>query len=231
MTGAAAGVNGYELTEKEKEYARMIDYKNNINDGYNYINSFAPLQKNMEMLLNFNDVYHKYYKLSLDFENQKQFDKENSYIKFKDIKDSSIKYFIKDKLGIPFLNDYTDIVIPQQDSRLVKTVYNSPEFKTAIKTNYEKIKNGEFKNKSFNFNFNKTKDAHLTLGNVTLYNMRIVDGYICGTLIDYYDFKYLDYYKDTSLMTTFVNNNAYCQQEYGQLKNYLIIFPIRIKID
>ncbi len=79
--------------------------------------------------------------------------------------------------------------------------------------------------------FNQTKDAHLTLGNVTLYNMRIVDGYICGTLIDYYDFKYLDYYKDASLITTFVNNNAYYQQEYRQLKNYLIIFPIRIKID
>ncbi len=167
----------------------------------------------------------------MDFENQKQFDKENSYIKFKDIEDSSIKYFIKDKLGIPLLNDYTDIVIPQQDSRLVKTVYNSPEFKTAIKKNYEKIKNGEFKNKSFNISFDRTQDAHLTLGNVTLYNVRIVDGYICGSLIDYYDFKRLKYFDGTSLKTTFANNNAYYQQETGRLHNYLIIFPVRIPVD
>lgn len=89
-------------------------------------------------------------------------------------------------------------------------------------------------NKSFNFNFNKTKDAHLTLGNVTLYNMRIVDGYICETLIDYYNFSLTEKYKSNyykSLITLIANNNAYFQQETGRLHNYLIIFPVRIPID
>ena len=134
-------------------------------------------------------------------------------------------------LDIPAVYDYTDVVIPQQNSKLVKSVYSSPEFNNVIKANLEGIKSGRFKNKSFNITFDKTQDAHLTLGHATLYNMRVVDDYICGTLIDYYNFKYLKYFENTSIKTTFVNNNAYYQQETGRLRNYLIICPIRIPIE
>ena len=112
----------------------------------------------------------------------------------------------------------------------MKTVYNSPEFKDAIKSRLSGIKSGEYKNKSFNITFDKTQDAHLTLGHATLYNVRIVDGYICGTLIDYYNYKHLKYY-NTSIKATLANNNAYFQQETGRLRNYLIIYPIRIPVE
>ena len=235
MTGAAAGVTENNFLEKKDLTIQRLS--KSLADEYFYNLFLGDLQKRQELSNNYPEAYHKYYKLSLDYENQKQYNKENSYIKFKDIQSDEVKLYIKDnlkKLDIPYVDNYTDVVIPQQDSRLVKTVYNSPEFETAIKTHYEKIKKGEFKNNSFNISFDRTQDAHLTLGNVTLYNMRIVDGYICGTLIDYYNFSLTEKYKSNyykSLITLIANNNAYFQQETGRLHNYLIIFPVRIPID
>ena len=62
--------------------------------------------------------------------------------------------------------------------------------------------------------------------------MRVVDGYICGTLIDYYNFSLFDKYNlnYNSLKTLIANNNAYLQQNIGRLRNYLIIFPIRVPL-
>ena len=62
--------------------------------------------------------------------------------------------------------------------------------------------------------------------------MYIVDGYICGTLIDYYNFSLSEKYNYNydSLKTIIANNNAYFQQKIGRLRNYLIIYPIRIPI-
>ena len=122
-------------------------------------------------------------------------------------------------------------MIPQQDSKLVKTVYSSPEFKNSIMIHLGGIKSGKYISNFFPIEFNQTTDAHLIIGKAKLYNMRVVDGYICGTLIDYYNFKYLKYFENTSIKTTFVNNNAYYQQETGRLRNYLIICPIRIPIE
>ena len=228
MTGGAAPI--YELTDEEREYFINKELRNNAR----YSSSFAALQEYVELNNSSNEAYHKYYKLSLDYENQKQYNKENSYIKFKDIQNTDVKSFIKNNLemlDIPAVYDYTDVVIPQQNSKLVKTVYNSPEFKNVIKSNLSGIKSGKFKNKSFNITFDTTQDAHLILGHATLYNMRVVDDYVCGTLIDYYNFKHLKYYSGNSLLTVTANNNAYRQQQYGKLTNYLMIFPVRIPID
>ena len=232
MNGGAVSI--YELTDAEKESIRMKEYNNQIQNGYDYIYSLAPLQRYVELHSSNDDLYHKYYRLSLDYENQKQYNKENSYIKFKDIQNTDVKSFIKNNLemlDIPAVYDYTDVVIPQQNSKLVKTVYNFPEFKNVIKSNLSGIKSGKFKNKSFNITFDTTQDAHLILGHATLYNMRVVDDYVCGTLIDYYNFKHLKYYSGNSLLTVTANNNAYRQQQYGKLTNYLMIFPVRIPID
>ena len=232
MTSGAAPI--YELTNAEKKSIRMKEYNKQIQNGFDYTYSLAPLQRYVELHSSNNDLYHKYYRLSLDYENQKQYNKENVYVKFKDLQNEGVKSFIQnnlDKLDIPYVDNNTNVVIPQQDSRLVKTVYNSPEFKDAIKSRLSGIKSGEYKNNSFNITFDKTKDAHLTLGHATLYNVRIVDGYICGTHIDYYNYKYLKYYKGNSIFATAANNNAYRQQEYGKLTNYLIIFPISIPLD
>ena len=197
MTGGAA-----RIEEPKKSFLDaaqdelLLDYKiiNNIIGNFIYPMTFANLQEKQELSHNYSETYHKYYKLSLDYENQKQYNKENSYIKFKDIQNTDVKSFIKNNLemlDIPAVYDYTDVVIPQQNSKLVKSVYSSPEFKNVIKSNLSGIKSGRFKNKSFNITFDKTPDAHLTLGHATLYNMRVVDDYVCGTLIDYYNFKHI----------------------------------------
>ena len=129
MTGGAAPI--YELTDAEKEYMFNKELRNNSK----YYSSFAALQKYIELNNKNNIIYHQYYKLSLDYENQKQYNKENVYVKFKDLQNEGVKSFIQnnlDKLDIPYVDNYTDVVIPQQDSRLVKTVYNSPEFKILV---------------------------------------------------------------------------------------------------
>ena len=198
-----------------------------------YYFSFSFGQEMLAQLPTFNKIYHDYYKLSLDYYNKKQHNKENVYIKFNDIQDNNIKSFIKQQYSDADINDATDIVIPQQDSRLVKMVYNSPELKDVIRKNLPGIINGKYKNNFFSIVFDKTKDIHLTIGKAKLYNVRIVDGYICGTLVDYYDFEYLVYKwgknKD-SLFNILVNNNAYKQQILKKLTNYLLVFPVRIPL-
>ena len=117
---------------------------------------------------------------------------------------------------------------------VLRIVNNSDELKNALKEEYEKILKGEYKNKHFDVNFNQTKDAHLTLGKAKLYNMRVVDDYICGALIDYYDFDELNISKDdnyNSKLVKIANNNAYYQQEMSRLHNYLILMPIRFYLE
>ena len=233
MIGGAAPVEESNFIEKEDlTYKRLVKA---LSDEFFYNLFGGNLQEYAGKNNSFDEIYYKYYKLSLDYENQKQYNKENVYVKFKDLQNEGVKSFIQnnlDKLDIPYVDNNTNVVIPQQDSRLVKTVYNSPEFKDAIKSRLLGIKSGEYKNKSFNITFDKTQDAHLTLGHATLYNVRIVDGYICGTLIDYYNFSLSEKYNYNydSLKTIIANNNAYFQQETGRLKNYLIIYPIRIPV-
>ena len=226
------GVN--YLSEEEKEYVRKKEYLEYLK----YMNSLSRLQENIgkaDLPFDyFKQDFFKYYKLSLDFNNQKEINKDNVYIKFGEIKDDKTKTFIKENCNIPYLTDYTDVVIPQFDSSFFNTVMNSDELKNALKEEYEKILKGEYKNKYFDVNFNQTKDAHLTLGKAKLYNMRVVDDYICGTLIDYYDFDKLNISTDDkydSLITKIANNNAYYQQEIGRLHNYLILMPVRFSLE
>jgi len=217
---------------KHDEYSRQ----KLLNEVLYYSAILPSIISNIEKSSNFKELYHKYYKLSLDFNNQKEINKDNVYIKFGEIKDDKTKTFIKENCNIPYLTDYTDVVIPQFDSSFFNTVMNSDELKNALKEEYEKILKGEYKNKHFDVNFNQTKDAHLTLGKAKLYNMRVVDDYICGTLIDYYDFDKLGYKFEfgnlhnmiSSLKTILVNNSAYIQQEAGKLHNYIILMPIRV---
>lgn len=224
------------LSDKEREY---IDRKN----GLEYLKKMfdysvaGPIlqtdnQNSNSISLNYNCM--KYYMLSLSFNNLKEIYKENGYLKFGEIKDDKIKTFIQENCNIPNLNDNVDVVIPHIDSSLTKKVLDSVELQQAINKEYDRIKNGEYKNKHFDIVFNITEDVHLTIGKAKLYNMRVVDDYICGTLIDYYDFDELNYKFEQkglynivkSLITTTVNNTAYYQQETKNLHNYLILMPI-----
>ena len=106
------------LSDKEREY---IDRRN----GLEYLKKmlkqsiYSPvLQANIGKS-DFVDKLEwdcfKYYKLSLDFQNQKEIYKENSYLKFGEIKDDKIKTFIQENCNIPNLNDNVDVVIPHID--------------------------------------------------------------------------------------------------------------------
>lgn len=184
----------------------------------------------------------KYYKLSLDFDNIKERDKENAYIKLKNIKDLSLKNFIINGSDISNLNDNTDVVIPKPESSLTKKVMNSQEFNNAIQENKDAIKRGDFRNKALRIGFSSSRDLRLTLGHVTLYDLHYENGVLCGTVFDSYNFEkkhmelskelskisnpidMLRFMKDNMVIT--INNNVVKQQQQGKLRNYIIIFPI-----
>ena len=245
MTGAAAGVNNAWGSPNDDFLIHSDKFIQNkmseeINNGTLYkqqalvqkipeINSFLSL---------------KYYQLSLDFENQKLYDTENSYIKFKNIEDINLKNIIKETSDIKDLNANTDVVIPQYGSSFANKFMNSPEFINLIKEHEEDIRNGKYKNKCLNISFSVSKDLRLTVGHATLYNLRYVDGTLCGTFFDGYNFEHKkmelakelesaknlpDKFKvNKDALYLYINNNAFEQQKRGMLKNYLIVMPILV---
>ena len=223
MRTCGAKHEGKDTAEKTKvEYTLTDDFVNP--------KSLANWQGALELNNKSDAIYHKYYKLALDYENQKQFNKDNTYIKFKDIKDTSTKYFLKyeidDEVVRSQIKNSTDVVIPQYNSPLVQKVLNSNELKDTLNKNLTKIRNGDITHLVINY---KSFDLKATIGHGTIHNLKIVDDCVCGTHTDYYNFdnkKYADMY----YLLRFVNNNAYKQQQAGMLKNYLIIFPFRIPI-
>ena len=187
-------------------------------------------------------VYLKYYHISLDFENMKKNDKDNSYIKFKDIKNKHLKENIKKISDIEGLNDNTDVVIPQYGSPLMNKVLNSPEYIKVINDNLDNIKRGEYKNKFLPIAFSTSRDLRLTLGHALLYNLHYEKDVLCGTLWDGYNYelKKLELLKRINetksykvlpsigkeLIYKLINNNAVAQQKKGHLKNFIILMPI-----
>lgn len=201
-----------------------------------YPMTFAAGQEAIELFANYQQVYHNYYKLSLDFENMKQIDKDNSYILFKDIKDENLKKFIVSNYSDLYFINFKNIVIPQYNSKLMKLILDSKEIKDVLKNNFHDISYGKYKNKSLDIVFKQTRDLYLTIGKAKLYNMRVSNGYISGTLVDYYDFSEIYYnlkgynnYKN-SIVPVIANNNAVLQQNLGRLTNYFIVMPILIPV-
>ena len=187
-------------------------------------------------------IHMKYYKISLDLDNQKQYNKENAYIKFKDIDDSILKNIIKEQCDITNLNNNTDVVIPQYGSPFMNKFINSLEFVNFVKEHEANIKAGKYKNKCLPITFSSSRDLRLTVGHGAIYNPRYVDGVLYGTFWDGYNFehKHVQLMKELESISNLqdiynvgkdifnvsINNNAYEQQKHGLLKNYLIIMPI-----
>ena len=72
-------------------------------------------------------------------------------------------------------------------------------------------------------------DLALTLGKFNVYNLHIdFQGNINGTLIDYYDFSEM---KSGNPLIKFLNNLSYELQKLGILENYVIIMPIKIRLE
>ena len=118
---------------------------------------------------------------------------------------------------------------------------NSPEFKKLIKDNDVDIKKGKYKNKCLSISFSVSRDLRLTVGHATLYNLRYVDGILCGTFFDGYNFEHkkIDIEKSLTqkdsitqvgkdIFNITINNNAFEQQKRGMSKNFIIIMPILV---
>ena len=178
---------------------------------------------------------HIYYKLALDFENQKYMYVDNSYLKFKDLS-QNMKDVLKETCDMEISNN-TDVVRPHTDSELYHEIVKSDDFVNIIRDNITKIKNGELKDKKLSIAFNSFDLRH-TIGHATLYNLHYKDDVLFGTLFDGYDFeeKLLNLSKDCNSLSwgksaslvlgKFLNNNAYRQQEEGMLNNYILYMPI-----
>ncbi|MGN1153886.1 MAG: hypothetical protein ACI4S3_07640 [Candidatus Gastranaerophilaceae bacterium] len=184
----------------------------------------------------------KYYRIALDLENAKLYDKENNYLKFKDIDDNILKTEIRKSSDIENLNDCTDVVIPHIGSKLNQDIIKSQEFSKLIKENKEDIKKGKYKNKCLPITFSSSRDLRLTLGHAMMYNPRYIDGVLCATIWDGYNFEFKKAELLKNLLKTktyndlpyiikdiiykLINNNALKQQKLGKLRNFLIIMPI-----
>ena len=230
LTGTAGNIDDIDLNFIDKLYYLSAIYneiKNSRLDEFEYLQRVVAINNILPI------TFMKYYQLALDFENQKQFNKDNAYYKFKDIDDDGLRYHLQyevDNLKGK-IDDYTDVVIPQYNSPLFKKIMNSKELKNVLNANLSQIINGN--NNDILITFENYYNLPLVLGHGRLYNMRIKDECICGSYIDYYDFNKIIRKTDNSLILSFIinaNNNAYEQQEIGDLTNYLIIMPIRYPV-
>ena len=74
-------------------------------------------------------------------------------------------------------------------------------------------------------NFRCKKLHPTTLQHAKLINPKVENGYLYGTLVDYYDFS-----KRKNTIPNIPNNWGYDQQEKGILQNYYICVKIKVKI-
>ncbi len=170
----------------------------------------------------------KYYRISLDIDNQKKFDKTNSYVKFGQIEDSNIKDFIQSHYKQQNITDSTNVVIVQYNTSLMNNLINSNEFINAIAKEEDNIRNKIYKNNSFSISFKDDLNLALTIGKCNIYNPCFhKDDTFTATLVDYYDFEYLKYAPSIKkAILNAINNNAVIQQENGDLTNFVLIIPI-----
>ncbi len=111
------------------------------------------------------------------------------------------------------------------NSRISRAVKQSVEFREFL----AKLKTGSAPN---SISFDKTQDLHLSLGKVTVNNVKLNSkGHYSVVISDIYDFhkldvsKYLfkDFYKTR---TNAINNIAYYLQNFALLENYIFIIEI-----
>ncbi len=139
------------------------------------------------------------------------------------------------------------IVVPKETSRLYNYAKNSEALQRWVAKNYERIKNGENPTEEHvefpeNFSDSETRGLFATLHNMDIKNAKVNDD---GSLelrgIDPYDFERMEYQnplksknipeiseKVLKDILASINNNAYGQQEAGQLEKYLLSMPIKL---
>ena len=141
----------------------------------------------------------------------------------------------------------TTVVVPEPDSKLIQVIKRSDKIKNLIKSEYENIVNGEYKNKYFknglafeipgNESESWLDEMNLfgVLHNVDIFDIKRTNNRSIEFVIsDFYDFEYWSSQKDDdfkNMVIKKINNNANSQQRKGRLKPYVLYIPIEIKYE
>lgn len=169
-----------------------------------------------------------YYKLSLDYSNEKLYNNQNKYLKFVDL-DDDMKQFLLHKLRNEKIDNNTNVVLAHADSKLNDLLFDSATLKRTIKDNLKDIERGKYEKSSFPLIFGIDEfNLHATIKKCDIYGLKHNDlGCVTGTLVDYYDFTRIDTIPKTvkQALINGVNNNAYRQQQSGVLKPYILLAP------
>ena len=139
--------------------------------------------------------------------------------------DKNVQNEIK-KLGCP---DNSQGVIYNENSEMSKLFSNSPNLKKIVKNpnNLKDIIDNKYQN-GISFEFGKKNlllkneyDRYSSLQHAKIINPKIKNGYMIGTIVDYYDFS-----KRPNTVQNIPNNWGYDQQQKGILNNYYICVKI-----
>ena len=168
-----------------------------------------------------------YYRLSLEPEKYKKEDNENIFKKISDFDNTPLKRHLMqldDKI-----NSNTMVVLPKQESRLIKTIKQSSAIRNFILSHEKEIFHGQVRNKTLsNLNFYNENDLATLIGEAHVYNAYIdKTGSLYMQIPDYYNF--IDRGQETP--TEAINYNAYVQQEQGKLTNYVLLITIKFSKD
>lgn len=198
-----------------------------------------------------------YYKIALDLAEHPDkvvSNKRNKVFKVKNLPNTVNKKVVLDKIsrGLNLdLNNPEDmkkaeevtVVVPTENSKLVKVIKRSDKIKDLIKNEYQDIINDKLKDKYLDgglefeqptFKTNSKRDKSTLFGvihNADIYDIRQNKDSISLVISDFYDFDYLEIYKNDNPSTKeikIINNKAYEQQKAGKLKPYVLYIPIEL---
>ena len=226
-------------------------FMENLYFNYGFLSPKAAIQKALAKAPIWKSSAKEYYQHSLkraDGEEPTDFMKQNNdFRKLDEISDPELKQIYIEKaakmhgldVNDPATYDViknTEIVIPKIDSQLYSQVKNSETFQKWVAENYDNIKNQTNENTSLEFpksrkNNNAQRSLFATIHNTDLKNSKInEDGSFSVLLSDGYDFDKMSGKQNgiyNKLLQT-INNDAYEQQELGQLQRYLLSTQINL---
>ena len=207
----------------ETEIDNFVNSRNiNVDSNSQHKDYSENLQRKLGTDFSMPWLPHKYYRIALTKGTSLKEDKEHLYCKVGALTpelESHIKQMSAN------IKDNTMVVVPDENSGLVRKVKKSNEIKNLILKNSQNIINGDMKNKSSEvFAFNPHSSLGLTLGHSHIYDVKFdKDKNLVFKIIDLYDFSKMN--RDSVIAR--INNNAYKQQEKGYLMNYVICADVK----
>ena len=122
-----------------------------------------------------------------------------------------------------------DMLFFNENSSISKELSKSNQLKQDILKHYNYSENS-FDTDRINITLNENTNLHYSIGHGTILEPQVDnEGYFSGYLYDIYDFDFTFNYLGNYKASTY-NNIAWGLQEFGQLKNYYVIIPVRFKI-